>query len=240
MRRIIFLCFLTASLNDGFAQQVSTPYDYPIKPGTVEWKSFKSGDEMAAACNIPDTVLHNLMTQALAVTCLNYPLFNEILSANNLQAGFSALTDGFNGFKELLSRKDAGKELLLIYQSLNPKNLTLFSSLEEKGDFTFKYTYIEVLLSQNQIISGLTQSERQFLRQEAIKKFEQKKELINDFGMFGLNTSAWVLGKLLQIDEKQNSLPGAINEQDLNFFLSTGTFGNKEILDAIYTGSKSL
>lgn len=78
------------------------------------------------------------------------------------------------------------------------------------------------------------------LRQEAIKKFEQKKELINDFGMFGLNTSAWVLGKLLQIEEKQNSLPGAINEQDLNFFLSTGTFGNKEILDAIYTGSKSL
>ncbi len=240
MKKIVLLIFLSFSVLTILAQNNNTPYDYPIKPGTVEWKNFKSGDEMAAACNIPDTVLNNLNTRALVVTCLNYPLFNEILSANNLQAGFSALTDGFNGFKELLNRKDAGKELLLTYQSLNPKNLTLLSTLEEKGEFTFKYTYIELLLSQNQIISGFTQSERQLLRQEAIKKFEQKKELINDFGMFGLNTSAWVLGKLLQIEEKQNSLPGAINEQDLNFFLSTGTFGNKEILDAIYTGSKSL
>lgn len=222
------------------AQNNNTPYDYPIKPGTVEWKNFKSGDEMAAACNIPYTVLNNLNTKALVVTCLNYPLFNEILAANNLQAGFSALTDGFNGFKELLNRQDAGKELLLKYQSLNPKNLTLLTSLEEKGAFTFKYTYIELLLSQNQIISGFTQSERQLLRQEAIKKFEQKKELINDFGMFGLNTSAWILGKLLQIEEKQNSLPGEINEQNFNFFLSTGTFSNKEILDAIYARSKSL
>ncbi|MBX3253259.1 MAG: hypothetical protein KF862_03875 [Chitinophagaceae bacterium] len=121
MKRIIFLCFLIVSLTNGFAQQDSTPYDYPIKPGTAEWKNFKSGDEMAAACNIPYTVLNNLNTQALVVTCLNYPLFNEILAANNLQAGFSALTDGFNGFKKLLNRTDAGKELLLKYQSLNPK-----------------------------------------------------------------------------------------------------------------------
>ncbi|MFT3950215.1 MAG: hypothetical protein QM763_24835 [Agriterribacter sp.] len=238
MKRVIFLCFLITSLNNGFAQQNSTPYDYPIKPGSAEWKNFKSGDEMAAACNIPDAVVKNLTTQALVITCLNYPLFNEIFSANNLQAGFSALTDGFNGFEELLNRKDAGKELLSKYQSLNPKNLTLLSSPEEKGDFTFRYTFIELLLSQDQIISGFTQSERQSLRQEAIKKFEQKKELIDDFGVFGLNNSAWVLGKLLQVEKKP--LPAAINEQDLNFFLSTGTFSNKEILDAIYIGSKSL
>lgn len=140
MKKIVLLIFLSFSVLTILAQNNNTPYDYPIKPGTVEWKNFKSGDEMAAACNIPDTVLNNLNTRALVVTCLNYPLFNEILSANNLQAGFSALTDGFNGFKELLNRKDAGKELLLTYQSLNPKNLTLLSTLEEKGEFTFKYT----------------------------------------------------------------------------------------------------
>ena len=207
MKRISFLFYLSVISLSVSAQEIATPYSYPIKPGSAEWKKFKSGDEMAIACNIPDLVLKNLNTRALVTTCLDYPLFNEVLAANNLQAGFSSLVGVFNGFRELLNRKDAGKELLMAYQTLNPQNLPLLQNLVERGDFTFKFTYIELLLSQTQITYNLSGEEKRLLRQEALKKFEQKKVLINDFGAFGLNTSAWVLGKLLQFGRNTKCPP---------------------------------
>lgn len=236
---IIFFPFLLFIIGLN-AQIINEAYDYPVKPGTEEWKKLKSGNEMADACNISGSVLQNLSTRALVSTCLNYPLFNEVLSANNLQAGFSALLNNFNGFNELINRRDAAKELLLAYQKLNVRDLSPDWSLEEKGSFTFKYTYIELLLSQTQILSKLNNQEKQLLRQEAVKKFEQKKDLINDFGVFGLNNSAWTLGKLLQLEEKQNLLLNKVSKEDLNTFLSTGTFSNDQIINNIYTVSKSL
>lgn len=235
---LTFIFFI--AISSAYAQTNNNPYHFPIKPGTEEWKKLKSGDEMASVCNIPETILKNLTTQALVNTCLNYPLFSEILSANDLQAGFSALQNNFNGFRELINRKDAGKELLLTYQKLNTANLSLIRSLEERGAFTFKFTYIELLLSQAQILSNLDTGEKHLLRQEALRKFEQKKNLISSFGTFGLNNSVWTLGKLLQVEGKQDLLSKEISKEDLNTFLSTGSFSTEQIVNAIYNVSKSL
>lgn len=61
-----------------YSQEINSSYNFPVRPGTEEWKKLKSGDEMAAVCNIPEAVLKNLSTQALVNTCLDYPLFNEV------------------------------------------------------------------------------------------------------------------------------------------------------------------
>lgn len=157
-----------------------------------------------------------------------------------MQTGFSALLNNFNGFRDLIIRKDAGKELLLTYQKYNIKDLSPNAKLEEKGAFTFKFTYIELLLSQSQILSNLNINEKHLLRQEALKKFEQKKDLISAFGIFGLNNSAWTLGKLLQAEGKEGVLSSTISKEGLNTFLSTGSFSNEQIVNAIYNVSKSL
>lgn len=78
------------------------------------------------------------------------------------------------------------------------------------------------------------------LRQEALRKFEQKKNLISSFGTFGLDNSVWTIGKLLQVEGKQDLLSKEISKEDLNTFLSTGSFSTEQIVNAIYNVSKSL
>ncbi len=50
------------------------PYKYPITPGSDEWKQLKNHDEMIDNCQIPETKLKMLTTNALVETVLEYPL----------------------------------------------------------------------------------------------------------------------------------------------------------------------
>lgn len=57
------------------AQKSNGAYNYPIKPGTSEWKTLTSHDQMQRVCQIPDATLKSMSTTDLIETCLNYPLF---------------------------------------------------------------------------------------------------------------------------------------------------------------------
>lgn len=87
------------------AQKINTPYDFPIKPGTEEWKQLKSGEEMVRVCKIPDSILTSLTTEALAKTCLSYPLLNEVFYANNLQTGIEKVIKKLQWFVRAFKKK---------------------------------------------------------------------------------------------------------------------------------------
>lgn len=94
------------------ASALSQPYNYSIKPGSQVWKSFNTHDEMIKAVQVPDSVLKRLSTKDLIQTCLSYPLAFDYLAFDNLKNGYERTFKNFNGFRELTSRNDAGKELL--------------------------------------------------------------------------------------------------------------------------------
>ena len=52
------------------AQSSKVVYDYPIKPGTEEWKGFTSTQEMIEVCQIPESILKNMSTSDLLDVCL--------------------------------------------------------------------------------------------------------------------------------------------------------------------------
>ena len=37
-------------------------YEYPIKPGTDQWKALKNQKEKVAACQLPDSILESVST----------------------------------------------------------------------------------------------------------------------------------------------------------------------------------
>ena len=84
MNRIILKLLFASFLCSLQAKKINLPYDFPIKPGTGEWKKLKSGDEMVDASKIPDSVLISLSTEPLAKTSLNYPMLNGIYYWRNL------------------------------------------------------------------------------------------------------------------------------------------------------------
>ena len=56
----LFLLFVCMNFCFVFAQQSEVDWDYPIKPGSMEWKKLKNSYKKIKACQIPDEILSNL------------------------------------------------------------------------------------------------------------------------------------------------------------------------------------
>jgi len=64
------LVLITFTMN---AQEKAPVWDFPVRPGTEEWKKFTSIEEQYAAYNIPTDLLQRISTAELVQTCLKYP-----------------------------------------------------------------------------------------------------------------------------------------------------------------------
>lgn len=91
---------------------IVTPYEYPVTPDMDEWKAFQSHVEMIDACQIPEEILENMSTEALAETVLNYPLLTDMLAWSDRSLGVQHVASYFNGLEELLSRNNGIDYLL--------------------------------------------------------------------------------------------------------------------------------
>ena len=111
---LLVVCY--AAKGENFSN--SKAYEYPIKPGTSEWKKLRSHKEMVEVLQIPASDLKNMSTEDLYESVINYPLWGDIFAYDNLQTGFNAVCVQFNGLQELVARKQAGKILLKSIKNL--------------------------------------------------------------------------------------------------------------------------
>ena len=58
------------------------------------------------ACQIPEDILHDMTTDALFQTVLDYPFISDIYAFNNLSTGYETVKRRFNGLQELETRSD--------------------------------------------------------------------------------------------------------------------------------------
>lgn len=236
-RFLLLFIFLLESLISN-SQTITEPYQFPVKPGTVEWKKFQSRSEMADVLQIPVAILKDLSTEALAKTCLNFPMFKDLYFFNDVQTGFNTLKLSFNGFQELLNRSDAGAELFKSYKLMNPTSLNSTWNDTLKGNFSFQFVQIEMLLAQDQIFNTLDKDARSELLKEAAKKYESKKTL-NTFTGFALSPSILIIGRIMDKENKLQTLKAQVTNGSIQKFLSTGTANSQEILEQIWLLSKN-
>lgn len=231
------LVFLVAIPIISFAQNIIT-WDFPIKPGSTEWENAMSYKDKLNLFNIPTEILNTISTKELVKTCLNYPEFSLIFTRNNLQLGYNHISEIFNGFKELESRNDAGKELLSVYKSYNPKAFDKNSDHREIGNHITKFTYIELLIAQYNCLQNLSGSERNELRIECINKYKGKKELIESYGVIGLETTVLILAR-----NHEKNLSESITEfADIKYqsFINNAIIYDPQILDKIVQNCEKL
>ncbi|CAM3920925.1 MULTISPECIES: hypothetical protein [Paenibacillus] len=136
-------------IRDQTPSVIDKPYEYPIKPGTDEWKDLADKEEKLKVSQIPEDVLTKLSTEALIESVLNYPLLVDMLAFNSYEQGFNAVASNFNGLQELLKRDDAGIKL---FEKYNKKN----SSLNVEQTNYRDSMYLKVMLSQNVLSSKLS------------------------------------------------------------------------------------
>ena len=223
----LFILFCVLAIN-----MYSQPYNFPIRPGDEEWKQFKNSEEMYLACQIPKGLLKSMSTKDLVTTCLNYPLISTLFAYDDLQTGFNALTKKFNGIQELISRKDSGTELINVYSKMSPNNYNSEWTDEQKGNFTFEFSYIETFLAQKVILSTLTFAEKKYLVKLCTDKYNSKQKHISIFGTHGTSISIWVIGRTLESDSTQN-LESYKTDFAKNFFIDKGLLVDLAIIEDI-------
>ena len=69
----------------GEEAMIDTPYEYPIQPGSDEWKSLSLAERFEV-CTVDRALAERMTTGALLETVLNYPFITQILDPNLLQS----------------------------------------------------------------------------------------------------------------------------------------------------------
>jgi hypothetical protein len=148
---------------------IDKPYEYPITPYDDEWKLLETKLEGLKLCQIPNEILHNLTTEALLETVLNYPFLIDYHAYNSYKQAAEKFMKTFNGFKELYGRPDLRQVLLYKYEKSVP--MEEFEAYEMKcdvvnGDYTsvsntkefcnrmLETSNIEFLIACDQLLNG--------------------------------------------------------------------------------------
>jgi len=184
-------------VNSAQATSASDAYEYPIKPGTEEWKAFETHDDMLKACQIPESTLKSMSTKGLVETVLEYPLFGDIMAYSSIQQGFEVVASRFNGLSELLNRKDAGTELLAIYSKMNPQDIEENWGDIQKGAHAVSIANVEILLAQNKILDNLNKIQLENLIVEARSKYTAKQQS-EIYGQLSLDSTLQLIERASQ------------------------------------------
>lgn len=211
------------------------PYDFPIKPGTPEWKSLSSHAERLKVCQIPETIIKKMTTDDLLQTCLNYPFYGDMMAYNTFQQGIENVISDFNGLQEFLRRKDAGANMIECYQKMNPESFDEKWTLVEKGEYAAKMYYLEILMAQDVILTNLNKDKRIILLSISMQKYQSKLKYPEIYSILSLENIALLMGRILL---KQNYEPFVLKiskNEKLNTFIKQGVlFDTKLINEIVY------
>ena len=195
----------------GSYAQGDAKWDFPIKPGTEEWKQLKTTKEMVGACQIPENVLNALTTRELAEICYNYPLFIDYMLVNDPQDFIYHLPKQFNGIAELLEREDGVDELACVFLDCiytngllvaNGKNLTRKNSI-------LRVDYLETMLSNDEFLKHLSTKKIAILKEKCHFVYMSKRMSKDNYGLASLKCSLTFLCKLIDKEQSPNGQPGS-------------------------------
>lgn len=153
----------------------NTPYDYPVKPGSDEWKSFTEKAQKVEICQIPEEKLQSMTTEALLETVLNYPLLSTFITFNSTDEAYNVIYQDFNGLRELLDRDDVTEVFIEKYSGIDVNKTAQVSSSDSES-FLLPST-LEFLLVCDQLNNGdFTVEETEKVSQLINKKNAEKME----------------------------------------------------------------
>ena len=143
----------------------------------TDWRMLVPKDATIKKFLLDENTLSAMSTSDLLDLCLNCPYLPEISFNCDLNTGLKVLMSKFNGFDELINRKDLvntiinkGSDIPVMFRNMNKV------SDVEKGLFSFKNLLLELLLLQKGNIANLDIKQKEELR----NTFELISSIYND------------------------------------------------------------
>jgi len=204
-------------------------YEYPIKPGTEEWKQLKNHKEKVEVCQIPENTIHSLTTEELLDVCLNYPLIGDIMAFNNVQEGFDAFKNNFNGVNELLQRNEFPSILLERYSKIEPSNYEMEWSNNKKVEYAYKIMVLEFFIAQDEVLYKLDiNKKKDIVRLLLSKKEEKKKDEICDY--HSIMSIYYPISRILFTEEIDKTIINDELAAEIMKFSKSGNMNNMHLV----------
>lgn len=182
------------------SQQQQQKYNYPVKHGTKAWDTITSYADRRSACQIPAPVISRMTTGTLLESILDYPLLGDLHLFSGFQQGFEKARQHFYAIDSLLNRPDLVNAFLQAYRQLDPLQVNGRKDPIEIGSYMLKFSFLEILGAQNELLSKLDASRKTAFAKELINKYETKSKAVDKYGALGLSTTSWTLSRIMNLD----------------------------------------
>lgn len=239
MKRYLICIYLVVAFGPfsntmAFSQRIDKPYEFPIRPGTEQWKKLTNSAQMDSVCIIPSTTIGQMTTEALLLTCLNYPRLIDVFLADNIQNGFSFYSKHFSGLDSLLNRKNLGNILLYSYDNLDI-NKKMLSNYEGALSL-FQIAFLELLTSQDEIIISFSKEEKYALLQDAINTLEKRIQM-NESPFEQISTTLLIMRILCS---EMIIIEDSISNERYKHFNRTGLLPDISMIEKILNKAKQV
>ena len=201
-------------------------WDYPVKPGMAEWNSLQTENERIAAEQVPESVLATLSPDEAVRLCITLPAAGNFIAWSPPQRGFNVMLERYNILRHIVEREDAGGSLIAAYKDAS---LSGFKTLPYSNEFwSLKLFYLELLLSQKEILQKMTPAQKLELITEARTKYFEKLGNEDFASLPELLFSLRIMATILDL-EGYPELMVSPDRETITEFLNTGWFLDKPI-----------
>jgi hypothetical protein len=219
-----FICLLVSYSLLG--QSIDSPYVYPVRPGTWEWKNYRY-PELRKVLQISPEMIKNMSTTVLLQSVLNYPLIGDLLVFRSYREGLESLRKNFSALDSLMNRQDLAMELSESYKRLDAAEVQHLIGAIEIGEFMLRLSLLEMLCTTENVATNLGNSRRMLLLDELKAKYEQKNVLVHIYGNIGLSTCLWAIANIITDDTGYRQLNAAYFNDGYN--LSIGEINSIKV-----------
>ena len=198
-------------------------YEFPILPGTPEYVALTPA-QRDSVFQIPDTILKTMCTPGLIETCFNYPFLWHYRLWDYYVRWWDVLTDRFNGVACLQERSDAPRKMLTQYLEFNeyPYSDTItWSSV--KLVIGAKLAFIELFLSQKDVINALSSTEKHLLGVRANHFWQEKIDNYHIEFSLHPGRTCFLMGRLMYYDNYGPFIAQVSDNMDLGSFIKYGS-----------------
>ena len=174
-------------------------WDFPVKPRTDQWRALKTPQEREAVCQIETDKLKSLSTAGLIRICINHPFFLSYMAYDSpIQGVIINWGKNFNGYGELMKRKDSVKEIMKFLVNEDYHKIDNMRDTVEIGRQTLIWTGIELMMCDDEAIQLLSNEDKIYILKKLDVKLEEKIKYIKYFGGIGLSVTAFASRKILK------------------------------------------
>ncbi len=225
MRKLVLFFILSLAVHAALSQRIHELYDYPVRPGSAEWKSARNHEELRNINQIPVHVIQKMDTQSLIGNVIRYPLIGDILIFSSFSDGIEQLKKNFFAFDSLLNRSDVIEELIPVYEGYEPDKVNELHDPVAIGEYMLGLSLLEFIISDRIKNNAITAVQKHRLSIALISKFKQKENLIDKYGETTLSTCLWAANQLVT--------EAMLSEQWHDDFLRGGFVLNRQYLDVL-------